>query len=179
MKKNKVSVDFVVFGDLEPENTHKLEVFNEHVKSVQGSHLAIIPPGPNLLSDHILTTPILSEDGVGPRGGENGGDSGADAGGGGFEFGVDPSTDPELALALRMSMEEEKARQEKQTARENANKESNLEGIPEESGEAQPLLNESGEASGSGVEPTTNIVAPDEEKEKSKDGGDGDKMDTA
>ena len=181
MKKNNVSIDFIVFGDLEPENTHKLEVFNENVKGAEGSHLAIIPPGPSLLSDHIITTPILSEDGVGPRGGENGGDSGADAGGGGFEFGVDPSTDPELALALRMSMEEEKARQEKETARENANKESNLEGIPEEGGEAQPLLNESGEASGSGLETTANIVAPDEEKEKekNKDGDDGDKMDTA
>lgn len=176
MKKNNVSIDFIVFGDLEPENTHKLEVFNENVKGAEGSHLAIIPPGPSLLSDHIITTPILSEDGVGPRGGENGGESGADAGGGAFEFGVDPSTDPELALALRMSMEEEKARQEKETARENANKESNLEGIPEEGGEAQPLLNESEEASGSGHEPT---AKPDEEKEKKKDGDDGEKMDTA
>ena len=179
MKKNNVSIDFIVFGDLEPENTHKLEVFNENVKGAEGSHLAIIPPGPSLLSDHIITTPILSEDGIGPRGGENGGDSGADAGGGGFEFGVDPSTDPELALALRMSMEEEKARQEKENAKENADNESNLEGIPEEGGESQPLLNENGEASGSGLEPTASIVAPDEEKEKDKEGEDGDKMDTA
>ena len=181
MKKLSISIDFIVFGDLDPENTHKLELFNETVKGPEGSHMAIIPPGPSLLSDHIITTPILSEDGVGPRGGENGGDSGADAGGGGFEFGVDPSTDPELALALRMSMEEEKARQEKETAREIASKESNLEGIPEEGGEAQPLLNESGEASGSGHEPTANTVAPDEEKDKDKDKDkdDGDRMDTA
>jgi len=172
MKKNNISIDFIAFGDLEPENTQKLETFNENVKGGEGSHLAIIPPGPSLLSDHIITTPILSGDGVGPRGGENGVDGGgADAGGGGFEFGVDPSTDPELALALRMSMEEEKARQEKQNAAANGNKESNLEGIPEEGGESQPLLDQSGEPSGSG--------AAAEEEEETKDTEDGDKMDTA
>ena len=178
MKKNTISIDFIAFGDLEPENTKKLEVFNEHIKTTDGSHLALIPPGPNLLSDHLATTEILAGDGVGPRGGDTGVDGGVESGGGAFDFGVDPSADPELALALRMSMEEEKARQEKEGAKAQgeASKESTLEGIPEEGGETQPLLAENGEASGSGDAPK-----PDDEKDKNgrKDDGDGDKMDTA
>ncbi|KAL9038713.1 MAG: hypothetical protein Q9180_002965 [Flavoplaca navasiana] len=177
MKKNNISIDFIAFGDLEPDNTKKLEVFNENIKGGDGSHLAIIPPGPSLLSDTLVTTPILSADGVAPRGGgaeEGGAESG---GGGGFEFGVDPSTDPELALALRMSMEEEKARQEKEGKKDEPKGES-LEGIPEEN---QPLLDGRGEASGSGGDKMDeDKKESNESKEEKKDGdGDGDKMDTA
>ena len=171
MKKNNVSIDFIAFGDLQPENTKKLEAFNEKIKSAEGSHLEIIHPGPSLLSDHLVTTPILASDGVAPRGGEDGMTGDAGAGGSGFDFGVDPSTDPELALALRMSMEEENARQEKEN--KDAGKEPTLEGIPEEGGEAQPLLNEHGEASGSGDGETA------KDGNEKKEDGDGDKMDTA
>lgn len=172
MKKNAVSIDFIAFGDLDPTDVKKLEVFNENVKGPEGSHVAIIPPGPSLLSDQIIASPILSGDGVAPRGGENGVDGGGESGAGGFEFGVDPSTDPELALALRMSMEEEKARQEKENKAkaEAAVREQALAGIPEEPSETQPLLNQNGEASGSGS-------VPQEEKKGPED--DPDKMDTA
>lgn len=172
MKKNNISIDFVAFGDLEPENTKKLEAFNENIKGGDGSHLAIIPPGPSLLSDHLVSSPILSGDGVAPRG-EPGVDGGAGGGGGDFEFGIDPSTDPELALALRMSMEEEKARQEKEGKAPGQGAEP-MEGIPEE----QPLLNESGEASGSGDAPKAEEPKKEDETPK-KDVGDEDKMDTA
>ncbi|CAL8582824.1 proteasome regulatory particle base subunit rpn10 [Xanthoria parietina] len=176
MKKNNISIDFIAFGDLEPDNTKKLEVFNENIKGGDGSHLAIIPPGPSLLSDTLVSTPILSADGVAPRGG-GAEEGGADSGGGGFEFGVDPSTDPELALALRMSMEEEKARQEKEGKKDEPKGES-LEGIPEEN---QSLLDSQGEASGSGGDKMDeDKKEPSESKEKKKDGdGDDDKMDTA
>ena len=174
MKKNAVSIDFIQFGDLDPNDVKKLEAFNENVKGPEGSHIATIPPGPSLLSDQIIASPILSGDGVAPRGGENGADSGGDSGAGGFEFGVDPSTDPELALALRMSMEEEKARQEKENKAkaEAATKEQALAGIPEEASESQPLLDQNGEASGSGSGSTAQ-----EEKKGPED--DPDKMDTA
>ncbi|KAL9637033.1 MAG: hypothetical protein Q9164_002454 [Protoblastenia rupestris] len=175
MKKNNVSIDFIAFGDLDPAVTKKLEVFNENIKGGDGSHLEIIPPGPSLLSDHLISTPILAGDGVAPRGGEGDAGAGADAGGGGFEFGVDPSTDPELALALRMSMEEEKARREKDKPAEGA-KEPALEGIPEESGETQPLLGGDGEASGSVDAP---VSKPDEEEKKDKEHEGMDKMDTS
>ncbi|KAL8655852.1 MAG: hypothetical protein Q9226_002881 [Calogaya cf. arnoldii] len=176
MKKNNISIDFIAFGDLEPDNTKKLELFNENIKGGDGSHLAIIPPGPSLLSDTLVTTPILSADGVAPRGG-GAEEGGAEGGGSGFEFGIDPSTDPELALALRMSMEEEKARQEKEGKKDEPKGES-LEGIPEEN---QPLLNAQGEASGSGGDKMDeDKKESSESKEGKKDGdGDGDKMDTA
>ncbi len=104
LKKNNVAVDIVNFGE-EGENTAKLEAFIEAINSSDNSHIVTIPPGPHILSDMILTSPIVSgEDGPPPGFGGGGGE--------GFEFGVDPSLDPELALALRISMEEEKARQE-------------------------------------------------------------------
>ena len=175
MKKNNVSIDFIAFGDLDPDVTKKLEAFNENIKGGDGSHLEIIQPGPSLLSDHLISTPILAGDGVAPRGGEGETGTGGDAGGGGFEFGVDPSTDPELALALRMSMEEEKARQEKEKPAEAA-KEPTLEGIPEEGGETQPLLGADGEASGSVDAP---VSKPEEPEKKDKEHEGGDKMDTS
>jgi 26S proteasome regulatory subunit N10 len=185
MKKNNISIDFIAFGHLESENTKKLEAFNENIKGGDGSHLEIIPPGPSLLSDHIISTPILAGEGVAPRGGDADGDGGGDAGGGGFDFGVDPSADPELALALRMSMEEEKARQEKE-----APKEPTLEGIPEEGGENQPLLNADGEASGGVDAPITkpeegenkikeHPTDPDKREDKQDEDRDPDSMDTA
>ena len=171
MKKNNISIDFIAFGDLESETKQKLEAFNENVKGGDGSHLAIIPPGPNLLSDSIITTPILSTDGEagaasgsGAADGENGG-----AGANGFEFGFNPEADPELAMALRMSMEEEQNRLERQRKeREEKEGKSQLEGIPEES---QPLLDQNGEASGSGSKQPT---VEDDKKDE-----DTDKMDTA
>lgn len=174
MKKNNISIDFVAFGDLESDTTKKLEAFNENVTGAEGSHLAVIPPGPNLLSDSIVTTPILSGDGVGPSGpGGAGGEGAAAEGGEDFELGVDPAADPELAFALRMSLEEEKARLEKEKQdKEDAEGKASLEGIPEEGGESQPLLNQSGEPSGSG--------GGSNDKDKGKDNeDDGDKMDTA
>lgn len=192
MKKMNVSIDFIAFGDLEAETIKKLEAFNEIVKGGNGSHLEIIQPGPSLLSDHIISTPILAGEGVAPRGGDTGAEGGGDTGGG-YDFGVDPSADPELALALRMSMEMsmevEKARQEKEGKAGGSSKEPGLEGIPEEGGESQPLLDGDGEASGSADAAVTRLE--DEEKkdkphdtdldnlEKKDDDRDPDTMDTA
>jgi 26S proteasome regulatory subunit N10 len=166
MKKNGVNVDIIAFGELGDETTKKLEKFSEACQSSEGSHLAIIQPSSNLLSDSLVTTPILGGDGsssggAGPSGA--GGDSG-DAGGNSFEFGVDPSVDPELALALRMSYEEEKARQEKdKKTKDDAEGKTELEQIAE-GDEKQPLLDDQGQPSGSGS------------KDKKDD---PDKMDTA
>ncbi|KAF2435843.1 hypothetical protein EJ08DRAFT_625482 [Tothia fuscella] len=179
MKKNNINIDIISFGDLSDDNIKKLTSFNEHIKgSGDGSNLEIIPPGPNLLSDSILATPILAGDGVGgpSGGGDTGGEGGS--GGGQFEFGVNPELDPELALALRMSFEEEKARQEKEAkSKEEAEKreKEKLEGIPEDD-EKQPLLDQNGEASGSG-EGGSSTAKKDEDKKNKPD--DGDKMDIA
>ncbi|KAI8927086.1 hypothetical protein BC831DRAFT_453877 [Entophlyctis helioformis] len=103
LKKNNIAVDIVNFGE-EAENTAKLEAFIADVNNSDNSHLVTIPPGPHIISDILISSPIIS--------GEDGPPPGISSGSG-FEFGVDPNLDPELALALRISMEEERARQEK------------------------------------------------------------------
>ncbi|KAL4942960.1 hypothetical protein BDV06DRAFT_191053 [Aspergillus oleicola] len=129
MKKVNVSIDVIAFGDLESDQTKKLEAFVENVKGGEGSNLAIIPPGPNLLSEELQASPILGGDGAGGAGGT--GDNGG--GDGGFDLDAAAENDPELAFALRLSLEEEKNRQEKEKRdREEAEKKENLEGIPEE-----------------------------------------------
>ncbi|KAI2466380.1 von Willebrand factor type A domain-containing protein [Annulohypoxylon bovei var. microspora] len=165
MKKGNIDIDFVLFGDLDDDDVQKkLEAFNNAVKTNENSHLVVIPPSGKLLSDQLITTPILL--GEGAAGGSGGM---AEAGGDFGDFDFDPSADPELALALRMSMDEENARQAKQAKDdEDAAKKTNLEGIEEE-GENQPLLNEQGEPSGSGSSKDT--------KDNKK--GDDDKMDTS
>ncbi|KAI4754001.1 hypothetical protein E4T52_13839 [Aureobasidium sp. EXF-3400] len=169
MKKNNVSIDIVAFGDLSDDVVSKLQAFNEAVKGGDGSYLEIVQPGPNLLSDTIVASPILAGETGGMGGSSAGGEGGAPASGGGdFEFGVDPSMDPELALALRMSMEEETARQARaNTSTEGADGKTQLESVPETS-ESQPLLDQSGNPSGSG-----------ESKDDKKKDGDDDKMDIA
>ncbi|KAK8218303.1 hypothetical protein IWZ01DRAFT_492567 [Phyllosticta capitalensis] len=169
MKKNNINIDIVAFGDLSDDNVKKLEAFNEAIKGGDGSSLTVIPPSSNLLSDAIVTSPIIG--GEAAPGGGAGGSGGAEASQE-WEFGVDPSMDPELALALRMSFEEEKARQEREKkAQETKDGKTELEGIKEEGAEeSKPLLDESGEPSGSGS------GTKDADK---KDKDDGDKMDTA
>lgn len=125
MKKNNVSIDVVAFGDLDSDTTKKLEAFVENVKGGDGSHLAIIPPGPNLLSEELQVTPIM--------GGEPGAGVGGRDEGEGFGFEDAAENDPELAFALRLSLEEEKNRQEKERReREEQEGKSALENIPEE-----------------------------------------------
>ncbi|KAK4086291.1 hypothetical protein Purlil1_9376 [Purpureocillium lilacinum] len=156
MKKGNISVDFILFGDLDDDDTQtKLQAFNDAVKGSEGSHLVVIPPSSKLLSDQLVATPIL----LGENAFGAGGAGGSGGGGEEFEFGFDPALEPELALALRMSMEEEKARQEKRAREEEeAAKKASLEGVKEED-EA------GGSGSGSGAQ-----------NGDKKDGGD--KMDT-
>ncbi|KAF4960467.1 hypothetical protein FSARC_10467 [Fusarium sarcochroum] len=156
MKKANISVDFVLFGDLDDDTTkNKLQLFIDTVKTNEGCHLVVIPPSSKLLSDQLISTPILL--------GENaGGSSGAGGAGGSneeFEFGFDPAMEPELALALRMSMEEEKARQEKAAREEEeAAKKASLGDVKEE---------DEGKGSSS------------KDQDKGDKKGDGDKMDTS
>lgn len=57
------------------------------------SHLVSVPAGTVLLSDMIVSSPMLSEDGVTAPAAGGGGGPGDDG-----EFGVDPNLDPELAM---------------------------------------------------------------------------------
>jgi len=118
LKKNNVAVDVVNFGE-ETENTGKLEAFVAAVNSTDNSHLITVPPGPHILSDILIASPLLGDD----EGGATAAMAAAAArrGGGGFDFGADGGFDPELELALRISMEEERARQEREAAAARAN----------------------------------------------------------
>lgn len=164
MKKGNTSIDFVFFGDLDDEATQrKLEAFNKAVKAGEGSHLVTVSPSSKLLSDQLISTPIVSGEaggaGAGPSGGAGGAGAGGGEGGEGFDY-VDPNMEPELALAIRMSLEEERARQEKA---EKAAKEE------EKKGDLGTVAEEGGEASGSGDK-------KDEDKKEKKD---DDTMDTS
>ncbi|KAF8835907.1 hypothetical protein BDN67DRAFT_974801 [Paxillus ammoniavirescens] len=113
LKKNNVAVDFIAFGDgIEEGESNVLKAFVENASNGDNSHLVSVPPGPHLLSDIVLSSPVLSEDrGIPPEAMDVPGGPSGSGGANAFEFGVDPSLDPELAMALRMSMQEEQARQ--------------------------------------------------------------------
>lgn len=102
LKKNNVSIDLVSFGEVE-ENNAKLTKLLNAANSSDTSHLLEIGVGPKLLSDVLLSSPVITPEGEAPIPGSSGE---------GFSLGVDPNEDPELALALRMSMEEERLRQQ-------------------------------------------------------------------
>jgi 26S proteasome regulatory subunit N10 len=166
MKKSAINIDIVAFGELSDDTTKKLQAFSDNVQSGEGSYLATIPPSANLLSDSLISTPLLGGDGTSGAGGAGGaGGEGGASGSNDFEFGVDPSVDPELALALRMSFEEEKARQDKEKkSKEVTEGKTELESVAE-GDEKHPLLDIQGQPGGSGS------------KDKKQD--DEDKMDTA
>jgi len=176
-KKNNVSVDFVAFGDaVESVTKGILEKFVEAVggSSKEGNYLAVVPPGPRLLSDAIITTPIVSMGGTGEGAvGEGFGDvnlgGAAGAGGAGFEFDIDPNTDPDMALAIRMSMEDEQNRLDRERRAERQR----MEGIPEE---GQTQTNGEGASAGD-ANPSRQPTVEDEKD--GDDEGSGDKMDTA
>jgi 26S proteasome regulatory subunit N10 len=106
LKKNSVALDIVNFGQEDEEKSEKLEALLAAVSNNDTSHHVHVPPGPNAVSDVLISSPIFTSDGEGGSG------FAAAAGVSGFDFGVDPNVDPELALALRVSMEEKRFRQE-------------------------------------------------------------------
>ena len=116
-KKNNVSVDIINFGteNTTNENAERWEAFVAGVGGGDANHLVNVPPGPHILSDMVMSSAIMAEEGGGGRGSATSGASGGGGGGGGMAgFGdIDPNQDPEMALAIRMSMEEERARQQR------------------------------------------------------------------
>lgn len=103
LKKEKISIDIVVFG--EESSREKFEEFITVINGKENTncHLICVPSGANL-PDTLINTPIIqSEDGSGFPSGYS-----ASA----FAFGVNPEDDPELAMALRISMEEQRRVQE-------------------------------------------------------------------
>ncbi|GAB4847548.1 proteasome regulatory particle base subunit rpn10 [Ancistrocladus abbreviatus] len=112
LKKNSVTLDVINFGEDEDGKMEKLEALIASVNNNDSCHIVHVPPGPNALSDVLISTPIFTGDGEGGSGFAAAAAAASAGGVTGFDFGVDPNLDPELALALRVSMEEERARQE-------------------------------------------------------------------
>ncbi|XP_059059089.1 26S proteasome non-ATPase regulatory subunit 4 [Achroia grisella] len=112
LKKEKVNCDVVSFGedsDNNPLLTSFVNTLNGKDNTSGGSHLVSVPAGGCIvLSEALITSPLIGGDGAGPSG------SGLSP----YEFGVDPNEDPELALALRVSMEEQRQRQEEESRRQ-------------------------------------------------------------
>lgn len=130
LKKNNVAVDIVSYGDgieeADADGKTILKSFAENVTSSDNSfvisllslskssfanwiyvvfcrHLLTVHPGSQLLSDALISSPILSADRSASIPEELGGSAPAAAGSStsnNFEFGVDPSLDPELAMVL-------------------------------------------------------------------------------
>jgi len=91
LKKNKVAIDIVSFGEDNAEaNQAKLEALHKAANNSDNCHIITIPPGAHMLSDALQRTPIVRGDQP-----DNGGEGG---------MFVDDNIDPELAEALRLSM---------------------------------------------------------------------------
>ena len=136
LKKNNVAVDIVSYGDgieeADADGKPKiLKAFMDNVTNsdnsfvfffffsfplfihqlVFGRHLLTVSPGAILLSDALISSPILSADRSASIPEELGGTGSATAAAGGpstsnnFEFGVDPSLDPELAMVLYFAID--------------------------------------------------------------------------
>jgi len=90
LKKNKVAIDIVNFGEENAEeNQGKLEAFHKAANNGDNCHIVTIPPGAHMLSEQLMSTPIVH------------GDQPYTGGDGAY---VDDNIDPELAEALRLSM---------------------------------------------------------------------------
>eukprot|EP01066_Platyproteum_vivax_P010792 Platyproteum_vivax@DN4866_c0_g1_i1.p1 len=115
LKKNNVALDLVSFGEI-VLNQQKLNKLLEAVNSNDNSHLLEVEACGRILSDVILSSPIVMASGLQSPSNTVAEMGGPAAPAGDNPFGVDPATDPELYMALRMSLEEEEARQSRQAA---------------------------------------------------------------
>jgi len=114
LRRNGVALDLINFGE-EDHNGPPLETLLQAVNKDNNSHLVTVPPGRQLLSDVLLRSAIMLEEGaVGDMDGAGVGDGVTSE----FPFGVDPSADPELAMALTLSMAEETERQAQRAAQQ-------------------------------------------------------------
>jgi 26S proteasome regulatory subunit N10 len=106
LKKEKVNVDIVCFGEATGEENELLQEFIDTLngKEGTGSNLVIVSSG-STLREALATSPICRADG---------GTGAPMINAGGFDF--EGEEDPELALALRVSLEEQRARQRQEEA---------------------------------------------------------------
>uniref|UniRef100_A0AC34QRN9 26S proteasome non-ATPase regulatory subunit 4 n=1 Tax=Panagrolaimus sp. JU765 TaxID=591449 RepID=A0AC34QRN9_9BILA len=107
LKKEKVNVDIVCFGEATGEENVLLQEFVDTLngKEGTGSNLVVVGGG-STLREALASSPICRADG---------GTGAPLVNPGGMDFGMDGEEDPELALALRVSLEEQRARQQQES----------------------------------------------------------------
>lgn len=112
LKKEKVQMDVICFGDPDTDNATILNPIIEVLNGKDGtggSNLITVGPGSKLTEVIAASAIIRGEDGAGgPAVGAMGG----------FDGGFDADDDPDLALALRVSLEEQRAREQSNTGEE-------------------------------------------------------------
>lgn len=120
LKKEKVSVDVICFGESDTDNAEKMTQFVDTLNGKDGTscHLVVVPSGAPL-TDALVSSPIC-------RGEDGSAAPVALAGVGGAMD--DLSEDPELAMALRVSLEDQRLRQERE-AREVADESAQEAGV--------------------------------------------------
>jgi len=102
LKRNGLFLDVINLETSDPEQNNKLQKLVESLENNENCHYLQVNPGYQMLSDVLLSSPILMGEAAGP---------GGNAGGAG-DFG---NVDPELEMAMRISLEEEKERERKRT----------------------------------------------------------------
>lgn len=113
LKRNNVSIDVINFAN--PDNVPKLQALVQCANNSDNSHFLDVPIGVAMITDVLITSPILhGEDGGDvPMQGENNPTGIADPVVNRFADygGINPDMDPELAMAMKVSMEEARANQ--------------------------------------------------------------------
>jgi len=117
LKRNNVAIDIINFAN--PDNVEKLKALVNAANNSDNSHFMDVPMGINMITDVLITSPILMNEDFGGAPNQNAGGMGGDvASGGGAAAanpfanygGIDPNIEPELAEAMRISLEEERHR---------------------------------------------------------------------
>jgi len=139
-KKEKLSVDFVLFGEAATDELNQkiidfVDVLNGKDGAAGGSHVVNVPSGENIrLFDVLLRSDIC-------RGTGDDGGGAAPVGLNGDLFGMELE-DPELQMALRISLEESRQQYQQQQDREQAvagQGEGNNNNVLDEGGDEQPI----------------------------------------
>lgn len=111
LKRNNVAIDVINFANF--ENVDKLTALVNAANNSSNSHFMDVPMGISMITDVLITSPILMGEDVDMSSGV-GGQAGASGAGQFAEYGgINPDLEPELAMALKVSLEEEAARLKK------------------------------------------------------------------
>jgi len=112
ISRQNIAIDLINFAH--PENISKLNILLAKANKNNNCHLLDVPIGVAMITDLLISSPIINEfdEGMASGPADSAAPANVNAGGQFAEYGgVDPSLDPELAQALRISLEEERAKQ--------------------------------------------------------------------